>query len=173
MEYLPKTKKPRLVADFTLDHTGGLGGRIKQNDDWEIHGYKGTNLGYDMMCESVNSDQEEKEGDVLNGNLSINLKNLITNMDNFLVCKECAQERELQMKLEEERDVENVIDYVEAYFRLTPPDEQKGVRELHEDFNKQKYNCQTTSHQDSFCMSISEHSNGLASTIECKCDKKK
>ena len=36
-----------------------------------------------MMCESVNSDQEEKEGDVLNGNRIINLKNLITNIDIF------------------------------------------------------------------------------------------
>ena len=33
MENLPQTKKPRLVADFCLDHTGGWGGRIKQNDD--------------------------------------------------------------------------------------------------------------------------------------------
>ena len=40
-----------------------------------------------MMCESVNSDQEEKEGDVINGNRSVNLKNLITNIDTFLVCK--------------------------------------------------------------------------------------
>ena len=46
-----------------------------------------------MMCESVNSDQEEKEGDVINGNRIINLKNLITNIDNVLVRKECAQER--------------------------------------------------------------------------------
>ena len=87
MENLPKTKKPRLVADFTLDHTGGWGGRIKQHDDWKFHSYKGTNLGYDMMCECVNSEQEEKEGDVLNGNHIINLKDLITNIDNFLVCK--------------------------------------------------------------------------------------
>ena len=87
------------------------------------------------------------------------------------MCKECAQERELQIKLEEEQDVENFIDYVEAYFRLTPPDEQKGVRELHEEFNKRTYNRQTTSHQDSYCMSISEHSNGLASTIEFKCNR--
>ena len=43
-----------------------------------------------MVCESVNSDQEEKEGDVLNGNRTINLTNLIKNMDKFLVCKECA-----------------------------------------------------------------------------------
>ena len=64
-----------------------VGGRIKQNDGWKFHGYKGTNLGYDMMCESVNSDQEEKEGDVLNGNLIINLKNLITNIDTFWCAK--------------------------------------------------------------------------------------
>ena len=44
-----------------------------------------------MMCESVNSDQEEKEGDVLNGNHIINLNNLITNIDKFLVCKEFSQ----------------------------------------------------------------------------------
>ena len=126
-----------------------------------------------MMCESVNSDKKEKEGDLLNSNRIINLKNLITNIDIFLLCKECAQERELQIKLEEERDVENFINYVEDYFQLTPRDEQKGVRELHEDFNKQTYNRQTTYHQDSICMSISKHSNGLASTIEFKCNKKK
>ena len=89
------------------------------------------------------------------------------------MCKECAQEKEIQLKLEEERDVENFFDCVEAYFQLTPPDKQKGVWELYDDFKKQGYNYQTTSHQDSFSMCISEHSNGLASTIECKCDKKK
>ena len=65
-----------------------------------------------MICESINSDQEEKEGYLLNGNHGINLNNLITNIDESLVCKECAQERELQIKLEEERDVEKFIDYV-------------------------------------------------------------
>ena len=40
-----------------------------------------------MMCESINSDQEEKEGDVLNGNRIINLKNFFSNIDKFLVCK--------------------------------------------------------------------------------------
>ena len=41
---------------------------MKQNDnDWKFQSYKGTNLGYDMICESVNSDQEKKQGDVLNG----------------------------------------------------------------------------------------------------------
>ena len=83
MENLRKTKKPRLIADFYLDHTGDWGARIKQNFDWKCHGYKGSNLVYDMMCKSVKSDQEEKEGDVLNGNCIINLKNLITNIDIF------------------------------------------------------------------------------------------
>ena len=103
-----------------------------------------------MMCESVNSDQEEKQGDVLNGNRIINLNNVITNIDDFLVCKECAHERGLQIKLEEEREVENFFDYVEACFQLTPPDKQKGARELNENFKKQAYNRQTTSHHDSF-----------------------
>ena len=147
------------------------GGRIKKNDDWRFHGYKGTNVVNDMMCESVNSDQEEKEGDVLNGNHIINQKGFITNIDIFLVCRDCAQERELQIKLEEEQYVENFIDYVEAYFQLTPPDEQKVERKLYENYDKQTYNRQTTSHQDSFCMSISEHSNGLAYTIDFKCNK--
>ena len=84
--------------------------------------------------QSSNSDQEEKVGDLLNGNGIINLYNLITNIDKVLVCKECAQERELQIKLEEKIDVENFIDYVEAYFLLTPSDEQKGIRDLHQNF---------------------------------------
>ena len=88
MENLPKTKKPRLVAGFTLDHTGGGGGHIKQNDkDWKFQSYKKTNLGQDIMCESVDSDQEEKVGDVLNGNRIINLKDFITNIDNFWCAK--------------------------------------------------------------------------------------
>ena len=63
-------------------------GHIKHNDnDWKFQGYKGTNLGYDMICESISSDQEEKEGDVLNGNHIINLKNFISNIDTFFVCK--------------------------------------------------------------------------------------
>ena len=121
MENLPKTRNPRLVADFTLYHTGAWGECIKHNDDWKFHSYKGTNLGCDMMWESVNSDQGEKEGDVLNGNRILNLKDLIAKIDKVLVCKECAQERELQIKLEEERDVENFVDSVEDYFQLTPP----------------------------------------------------
>ena len=90
-----------------------------------------------------------------------------------MVCKECAQEMELQIKLEEEREVGNFTDYVEAYFKLTTSYEQKGVRELHHDFNKQTYNRQTTSHQDSFLMSISNHINDLAPTIDFKFNRKK
>ena len=45
-----------------------------------------------MMCESVNSDQEEKEGDVLNSNRIINLKYLITNIDFFCVQIVCTRE---------------------------------------------------------------------------------
>ena len=76
-------------------------GCIKQNDnDWKFKSYKGTNFVYDMLCESVNSDQEDKERCLLNSNHIINLKKLITNIDNILVCKEFAQERDLQIKLE-------------------------------------------------------------------------
>ena len=78
---------------------------------------------------------------------------------------------DLQIKLEEERDVENFIGYVEDFFRLTSSDEQKGIRELHQDFKKQTSHSQTTYHQDSFCMSISEHSNVLASAIAFKCNR--
>ena len=44
MVNFPKTKKTRLVADFSLDHTDGWGGgRIKHNCDSKFHGYKGNN----------------------------------------------------------------------------------------------------------------------------------
>ena len=83
----------------------GEGVSTHNERDWKFHIYKGTNLGYDVLCESVNSDQEEKERDLLNSNHIINLNNFITNIDTFLVCKEFAHERYLQMKLEEEIDM--------------------------------------------------------------------
>ena len=46
-----------------------------------------------MICESVNSDQEEKEGDLLKGDIIINLNDLIIDIDKILVCKDCAHER--------------------------------------------------------------------------------
>ena len=45
-----------------------------------------------MVCESVNSDKEEKEGDLLNGNCIIKLNNLITNIDVFGVQRVCTRE---------------------------------------------------------------------------------
>ena len=93
-----------------LDHTGGWGGCIKLNDnDWKFQSVKETNLGYDMLCETVKSNQEEKEGDLLNGNRIININNLILNIYTFLVCKECAQERDIQIILKQKRDVENLL----------------------------------------------------------------
>ena len=82
MEILIKTKKLRLKSDFSLGHHCGWRGHIKQNEfDWRFQSYKGNNLCYGMLCESVNSDQEEKQGDLLNGDRVINLNNLITNVD--------------------------------------------------------------------------------------------
>ena len=90
MENLPRTNKI-ITDDFPLVILVDGGGGIKHNDnDWKFQSYKGTNFGYDMLCESVNSDQEEKEGYLLNGNRIINLNNVITNIDKVLVCKECA-----------------------------------------------------------------------------------
>ena len=64
------------------------GARIKHNDNnWKFQKYKRTNLDYDMLCESVNTDQEEKEGDVLKGNRIINPKNFSTNIEKILLCK--------------------------------------------------------------------------------------
>ena len=76
MEKLRKTKKLRLTFDFSLDCINGQGRRTKQNEnDWKFQSYKGTNLGYFMLCESEKYDQEEKEADLLNGNPIINLNN--------------------------------------------------------------------------------------------------
>ena len=96
MEIFPKTKNQDLKVVFLLVIMVAGWGRIKKNEnDWKFNGYKGTNLGYDMLCESLKLYQEEKEGHLLNGNCIINLKNLITNIDHILVYKEYAQEREL------------------------------------------------------------------------------
>ena len=61
MEHFPKTKKLRLTSGFSLGNTVGWGGgSIKHNEnDWKFQSYKGTKLGYDMLCESVNYDQKK------------------------------------------------------------------------------------------------------------------
>ena len=38
------------------------------------------------------------------------------------------------------------FDYVEAYFQVTPPDKQKGVRELYDEFKKKVYKSKKNSH---------------------------
>ena len=94
-------------------------------------------------------------------------------MKKVLVCQKCAQEKALHIKLEEERDQENFISYVEAYYELTPRYEKKGIRQIHHDFNKNKSNHQTTSHEYYFSTTFSEHSNGLYSIIVFNCDRNK
>ena len=48
---------------MSLDHTGGWGRRVKQNEnDWKFKGYKGDNLGYDMMSESISPKIEKLAG---------------------------------------------------------------------------------------------------------------
>ena len=124
-----------------------------------------------MLCESVNSYQKEKEGDLLKGNRIMNLKNLITNIDKFLVCKECAQGRALQIKSQEGKEKENFAAYVEAYFRLTPSDGQKRISELHQDLKNQKSHNQRIYHQYLFRRFTYDHTNGLDSTIEFRCNR--
>ena len=57
-----------------------------------------------MLCESIESDQKEKEGDLLNCNPIINLNNLIANMDNvFGVQRMCTGERTTDKIIRENR----------------------------------------------------------------------
>ena len=61
MQYLPRTNKIRLTADFILIILlAGVEACKKNDNDWKFQSYKGTNLGYDILCEYVNSGQEEK-----------------------------------------------------------------------------------------------------------------
>ena len=50
-----------------------------------------------------------------------------------------------------------------AYYELTLKYEQKGIKKLHREFNKQKHNRQTSYIEYSFRMTFCDHSNGLAS----------
>ena len=120
-----------------------------------------------MLYEPTCLDNEDKEGDNLNGNRLINLKILTINIYNVLMWRHCAQEKAPQMKLEEEIIQGKIISYFEAYYDLTMKNKSKGIRKLHHDFNTQTYNRETSSQEDSFIMTFSEHSNALASTIVC------
>ena len=57
-----------------------------------------------MLCEPISPDNGEKVGDNLSGNRLINLKILTTNIEKFIACQTCAQEKAIQIKPEEERD---------------------------------------------------------------------
>ena len=58
MENLPKTKKLILTSNFLLILLVDGGGIINYNDnDRKFQSYKKTNSGYDMLFESVKSDQ--------------------------------------------------------------------------------------------------------------------
>ena len=101
---------------------GGGGCKIQKKDDkdWTFQTYMGTNLAYDMLCEPSSSDNEEKDGDYLSSNRLINMKLLATNKYiYFFVSQQCANGKAVNMKLEEERDQEKFIYYVEAYYDPT------------------------------------------------------
>ena len=98
----------------------------------------------------------EKRGDLLNGNLIVNLKNVITNIYKCLVCKEYAHHRALQTNLEEKKVQEKVSACNVDCFQLTLSDEQKRIMELHQNFNKQKSHViQFLIHICSACISTS------------------
>ena len=48
---------------------------MPKDDDkeWNFQNYKGTNLVYEMLCDTTCLDNEEKEGDNLSGNRLIDL----------------------------------------------------------------------------------------------------
>ena len=48
------------------------------------------------------------------------------NIEKILVCRQCAQEKALQIKSEEEMYRGNFISYVEAYCEITHMYEQNG-----------------------------------------------
>ena len=60
---------------------------MPKDDDkeWKFQTYMGTNLDYDMLCDTTCLYNEEKEGDNLSGNHIINLKILTANIEILLV----------------------------------------------------------------------------------------
>ena len=126
-----------------------------------------------MLCDTTCLDNEEKEGDNLISNCLIKLKILATNVQNFFLCQKCAKDKALRMKLEEERYQENFIYYVDTSYDLTPINERKVIRQLHHDFNEQTSNRQTSSQENSFRTTFSEHNNDLGSTIVCNFSRNK
>lgn len=54
-----------------------------------------------MLCEHISPDIEDIEGDKIICNHLLNPKLLTTNLDNFLVCQQHAQDQAIQLKIEE------------------------------------------------------------------------
>ena len=117
-----------------------------------------------MLCEPSCSYIENKNRDDLSSNRLINLKMLASNIEIFL-CQQCAHEKSVKMRLEEEIDQENFASYADIYYDITLRSENNGISKIHPDFNKKTSKRETSSHKYSFIMTFSEHSNGLASTI--------
>ena len=54
-----------------------------------------------MLCEHISPDIKDIEGDKIICNHLLNPKILTTNLDNFLVCQQHAQDQAIQLKIEE------------------------------------------------------------------------
>ena len=50
-----------------------------------------------MLCEPYSSENEYKDIDELNSNCIVNMVNLTTNIDKYLVCLQCAKRGDLQI----------------------------------------------------------------------------
>ena len=92
---------------------------------------------------------------------------MTTNIEEILVCQKCAHDKALQMKLEDERYQGKFISYADNYYDITLTNEEKGIRKLHHDFNKQTSKFQISYNEDYLRMDFSEHSNGISYTIVC------
>ena len=89
MEHMPKRKKrKRLSADLCLSIHGGWRAHANSRGDCSdcnfdapsrIGNFRGTSLDYDMSCDPLGSDNDDKEGDKLS------IQNLTTNIDIFSV----------------------------------------------------------------------------------------
>ena len=50
-----------------------------------------------MLCETTSLDNKEKEEDNLSGDRLINLKMLTTKIEKYLMCRQCEQEKAVQI----------------------------------------------------------------------------
>ena len=104
MEMYSRQKIRRLSAEFSTSLIDGWGGRGGMNptEDYSdqkfeatsrIHGNRDTNLAYGVLCETISSNNKEKQVDNLSGNLPVNLQNLETNIELFQCAKNLKRER--------------------------------------------------------------------------------